>query len=72
VEYWADTATAFADRGFGVLVTASHALAEIGDHVVIGGAAPPVPEPPVSVQRTEADGESTSVWFFDDERQSTS
>ena len=70
VEYWADTAAAFADRGFGVLVTASHALADIGDHVVIGDAAPPAPEPPVSVQRTETDGEATSVWFFDDERQS--
>jgi hypothetical protein len=71
VEYWADTATAFADRGFGVLVTASHALADIGDHVVIGDAAPPPPDPTVSVQRTETDGEATSVWFFDDERQST-
>ena len=31
-------------------------------------AAPPLPEPTVSVQRTESDeGEATSVWFFDDE-----
>ena len=68
VEYWADTAAAFAERGFGVLVTASHALADIGEHVVIGDAAPPLPEPTVSVQRTESDeGEATSVWFFDDE-----
>ena len=73
VEYWADTASAFAERGYGVLVTASHALADIGEHVVIGDAAPPAPEPPVSVQRTEDDeGEATSVWFFDDDRQEIS
>ncbi len=72
VEYWADTATAFAERGYGVLVTASHALADIGDHVVIGGAAPPAPEPPVSVQRTASGDESTSVWFFEDEESRSS
>jgi hypothetical protein len=69
VEYWADTASAFAERGFGVLVTASHALADVGEHVVIGDAAAPPPEPSVSVQRTETDGEATSVWFFDEERE---
>jgi hypothetical protein len=71
VEYWADTAGAFAERGFGVLVTASHAIAGLGEHVVIGDAAPPPPDPTVSVQRTESHGEATSVWFFDDEESSS-
>ena len=71
VEYWADTASAFAERGYGVLVTASHALADIGDHVVIGDAALPLPEPAVTVQRTETDGEATSVWFFDSDESDT-
>ena len=51
-----------------MLVTASHALADIGEHVVIGDAAPPQLQPTVSVQRTGSDeGEAASVWFFDDE-----